>query len=41
MSRLAESAIEDFAIKLIGSEMRMELKPDTQGSTYNRANVAE
>ena len=27
--------------KLMGGEVRVELEPDTQGRTYNRANVAE
>ena len=60
MTRLTETAIEDFAIKLfvrlgydcihapdgdtplpklMSGELRVE--PDTQGRTYNRANVAD
>lgn len=62
MTWLAESAIEDYAIKLferlgydcihapdgdtllpklMSGEVRVELEPDTQGRTYNRADVAE
>lgn len=39
--KLTEFAIEEFAIKPMGSEVRVVLVPDTQGRTYNRADVAE
>lgn len=39
MTRLTESAIEDFAITPMDSEVRVVLVPDTQGRTYNRADV--
>lgn len=36
MTGYSESSFEDFASKL-----RRRMDPDTQGRTYNRANVAE
>lgn len=40
MSKLTESAIEDFSINQMNGEVRVGLVPDTQGRKYNRANVA-